>query len=62
MVEPHPSAHGSTRATLIATAVAVAVMLAVAALVSAPGLSGFAHAGYDAMYGAMVYMAEICRF
>jgi len=62
MIETQPFLHRSTRTTLIATALAVAAMLVVAAMVSLPGFSAFAGAGYDAMYGAMVYMAEMCRF
>ena len=62
MADLHSSRPQTNRTTLIATGVAAVVMLVVAALVSVPGLSGFASAGYDAMYGAMVYMAEMCRF
>ena len=50
------------RTGTIAAGAAVAAMLAVAVAVSIPGLSGAAATGYDAMYGAMVYMAELCRF
>lgn len=62
MTEQRTSVQRSTRITLVATAAAVAAMIGVAALVSLPGFSGVAGAGYDAMYGAMVYMAEMCRF
>ena len=62
MIEQQASVQKSTRVTLAATAAAVAAMLVVATLVSLPGFSGVAASGYDAMYGAMVFMAEMCRF
>ena len=50
------------RRPLVAASLAVAVMVAVGAVLSLPGFSGIAISGYDAMYGAMVYMAELCKF
>ncbi|WP_425407372.1 hypothetical protein [Hwanghaeella sp.] len=48
--------------TLISLAGTVAVVLVVVLLFTVPGLDGLLTAGYDTMYSAMNYMAEMCRF
>ncbi len=57
-----PRGGGPDRLTLISLVGTSAVFLAVVLLFTVPGLGGLATAGYDAMYSAMNYMAEMCRF
>ncbi|RVU36495.1 hypothetical protein EOI86_14985 [Hwanghaeella grinnelliae] len=48
--------------TLVSLAGTAAVLLVVVLLFTVPGFSGLASSGYDTMYSAMNYMAEMCRF
>ena len=48
--------------TLVSLAGTAAVLVAVVLLFTVPGLGDLATAGYDTMYSAMNYMAEMCRF
>ena len=61
-VSSEPRGGGPDRLTLISLAGTAAVLLAVVLLFTVPGLSDLATAGYDTMYRAMNYMAEMCRF
>lgn len=53
---------GLDNLTLISLAGTAAVLLSVVLLFTVPGLGGVLTAGYDTMYSAMNYMAEMCRF
>jgi len=48
--------------TLVSLAGTVAVLLAAVLLFTVPGFSDLVSTGYDTMYSAMNYMAEMCRF
>lgn len=50
------------RRSVAAASLAVGAMVAIGVVLSVPGFSGVASSGYDAMYSAMVYMAELCKF
>lgn len=53
---------GLDRLTVVSLAGTAAVLVAVVLLFTVPGLEGLATAGYDTMFSAMNYMAEMCRF
>ena len=48
--------------TVISLAGTAAVVLVAVLLFTVPGLQDLATTGYETMYSAMNYMAEMCRF
>lgn len=53
---------GFDRLTVISLAGTAGTLLVVVLLFTVPGVENLATIGYDTMYSAMNYMAEMCRF